>query len=83
MEDLAFIYADDANVADFLIGWYFLFLALPKLIDFSLGVTVLTERKIRPDYEVKFPRTAKAILTEYQAFIIKKDMMAKYKYLTT
>ncbi|KAH9203103.1 ABC-2 type transporter-domain-containing protein, partial [Leptodontidium sp. 2 PMI_412] len=66
MEDLAFVCADGANVADFL-----------------TGVTVPTERRIRPNCEAKFPRTAEAILAEYQASTIKKDMMAEYEYPTT
>ncbi|KAG4436662.1 hypothetical protein IFR05_007841 [Cadophora sp. M221] len=66
MEDLGFVCAEGANVADFL-----------------TGVTVPTERSIRPGFEAKFPRNADAILAEYQSSTIKEEMMTEYVYPST
>ncbi|KAH7333166.1 putative Brefeldin A resistance protein [Rhexocercosporidium sp. MPI-PUGE-AT-0058] len=66
MEDLGYVCAEGANVADFL-----------------TGVTVPTERSIRPGFESKFPRNADAILAEYQSSTIKQEMMAQSGYPST
>ncbi|KAJ5689632.1 hypothetical protein N7462_004024 [Penicillium macrosclerotiorum] len=63
MESLGFVYADGANIGDFL-----------------TGVTVPTERKIRPGWENRFPRTADTILTEYQNSSIYKNEVSLYDY---
>jgi hypothetical protein len=49
MEDLGFVCAEGANVADFL-----------------TGVTIPTEREIRPGYEHQYPQDASAILACYE-----------------
>ncbi|CZR66015.1 probable ATP-binding cassette multidrug transport protein [Phialocephala subalpina] len=54
-----------------------------NVADFLTGVTVPTERIIRPGFEMKFPRNAEAILTQYQISDIKKEMEAEYDYPTT
>jgi ATP-binding cassette subfamily G (WHITE) protein 2 (SNQ2) len=44
------------------------------------GVTVPTERQIRPGYERTFPRTAEDIVAIYQSSDIKKSMESEYDY---
>ncbi|KAJ5160816.1 uncharacterized protein N7482_007820, partial [Penicillium canariense] len=51
--------------------------------DFLTGVTVPTERKIRPGWENRFPRTADAILTEYQNSATYKHEISLYGYPDT
>lgn len=54
-----------------------------NVADFLTGVTVPTERKIRPGFEDKFPRTADAIRAEYEKSAIKSKMEAEYNYPDT
>lgn len=83
MEDLGFVCADGANVADFLTGKHVPSGFQQSITDTWLGVTVPTERSIRPGFEIKFPRNADAILAQYQLSDIKKEMEAEYDYPTT
>ncbi|KAJ5148289.1 hypothetical protein N7476_000116 [Penicillium atrosanguineum] len=48
--------------------------------DFLTGVTVPTERKVRPGWENRFPRTADAILTEYKKSAIYSNEVSLYDY---
>ncbi len=54
-----------------------------NVADFLTGVTVPTERRIREDYEEKFPRTAVAIREAYQRTPIKATMEQEYRYPDT
>lgn len=54
-----------------------------NIADYLTGVTVPTERRIKPGYEDRFPRTNKAILAEYEKTTIKSDMVAEYNYPDT
>ena len=51
--------------------------------DFLTGVTVPTERQIRPGWENRFPRTADAILAEYNNSTTYKDEITRYDYPNT
>ncbi|OQE36143.1 hypothetical protein PENCOP_c012G00764 [Penicillium coprophilum] len=51
--------------------------------DFLTGLTVPTERKIRPGYEHTFPRNADAILAEYQKSSTYQRMVSSYDYPDT
>ncbi|EAU30228.1 hypothetical protein ATEG_09091 [Aspergillus terreus NIH2624] len=51
-----------------------------NVADFLTGVTVPTERKIRPGYESRFPRNAEAIKVEYEKSSIYSEMVAEYDY---
>ncbi|CAG8198303.1 unnamed protein product [Penicillium salamii] len=51
--------------------------------DFLTGVTVPTERRVRPGFEATFPRDATSILSHYQQSPIFKTMQAEYNYPTT
>ncbi|KAI7976856.1 hypothetical protein EIK77_010087 [Talaromyces pinophilus] len=90
MEQLGFICADGANIADFLAGWssllfglYPLFTSVMLTLDVTIGVTVPTERKIREGYEATFPRTTDDILARYNASDIKQRMQTDYGYPDT
>ncbi|CAK7227434.1 ATP-binding cassette transporter snq2 [Sporothrix bragantina] len=48
--------------------------------DFLTGVTVPTERKIRPGWENRFPRTPDAIRTAYEQSEIYQREIARYNY---
>lgn len=48
--------------------------------DFLTGVIVPTERRIRPGYENKFPRSAKEIRSAYDKTSIRSQMEAEYDY---
>ncbi|KAG2413643.1 hypothetical protein HFD88_002832 [Aspergillus terreus] len=48
--------------------------------DYLTGVTVPTERKIRPGYEHRFPRNADAILAEYKNSPLYTHMISEYDY---
>ncbi|KAJ5502138.1 CDR ABC transporter [Penicillium fimorum] len=51
--------------------------------DFLTGLTVPTERKIRPGCESTFPRNADAILAEYQKSSTYHRMISSYDYPNT
>ncbi|KAL1892603.1 ATP-binding cassette transporter snq2 [Sporothrix stenoceras] len=51
--------------------------------DFLTGVTVPTERQIRPGWENRFPRTPEAIREAYQESRIYKEAIAEYNYPQT
>ncbi len=51
--------------------------------DFLTGVTVPTERQIRPGWENRFPRTADAILAEYNNSATYKNEITLYDYPNT
>lgn len=55
-------------------------LTLVLLGDFLTGVTVPTERKVKPGWENRFPRTADAILAEYKSSAIYKNEISIYDY---
>ncbi|CAI7573472.1 unnamed protein product [Penicillium pancosmium] len=48
--------------------------------DFLTGVTVPTERKVKPGWENRFPRSADAILTEYKNSATYKNEISAYDY---
>ncbi|KAL8765940.1 MAG: hypothetical protein Q9209_007137 [Squamulea sp. 1 TL-2023] len=48
--------------------------------DYLTGVTVSTERQIRPGYELSFPRTAEEIRADYSRTDIKATMEKEYTY---
>ncbi|XHG07753.1 hypothetical protein AWENTII_010888 [Aspergillus wentii] len=54
-----------------------------NVADFLTGITVPTERKIKPGYESRFPRNADQVLAEYEKSPIKSQMVAEYDYPTT
>jgi ABC-type multidrug transport system permease subunit len=51
-----------------------------NVADFLTGVTVPTERKIRPGFEARFPRNADAMLEEYNKSVVKSNMVREYDY---
>ena len=51
--------------------------------DFLTGLTVPTERQIRPDYHSRFPRTAEALRVEYEKSPIYERMRSEYDYPTS
>ncbi|KAL3486049.1 ABC-2 type transporter-domain-containing protein [Aspergillus germanicus] len=51
-----------------------------NVADFLTGVTVPTERKIRPGFEARFPRNADAMLEEYNKSMVKSNMVREYDY---
>ncbi|USW53289.1 Putative AAA+ ATPase domain, CDR ABC transporter, ABC-2 type transporter [Septoria linicola] len=54
-----------------------------NVADFLTGVTVPTERRIRPGYEAKFPRNGSAIKAHYDTSNLKALMAAEYTYPAT
>lgn len=54
-----------------------------NVADFLTGITVPTERKIRPGYESRFPRNAEALRTEYEDSPIYSRAIAEYDYPTS
>ncbi|PLB53830.1 pleiotropic drug resistance protein, ABC superfamily [Aspergillus steynii IBT 23096] len=54
-----------------------------NVADFLSGVTVPTERKIRPGYENRFPRNADALKAEYEKSPIHNQMALEYDYPDT
>ncbi|KAK4548375.1 hypothetical protein LTR36_010246 [Oleoguttula mirabilis] len=54
-----------------------------NVADFLTGVTVPTERRVKPGYEDRFPRTADAIREEYERSPTKADMESEYNYPET
>lgn len=54
-----------------------------NVADFLTGITVPTERKIRPGYENRFPRNADEVLAEYEKSPICNEMVAEYNYPNT
>ncbi|KAF2774532.1 ABC transporter [Teratosphaeria nubilosa] len=54
-----------------------------NIADFLTGVTVPTERRIRPGFEDKFPRTADDIRAAYEASEINALMEKEYNYPET
>lgn len=54
-----------------------------NVADFLTGVTVPSERKIRPGFESSFPRTAREIRAAYEQSDIKIKMEAEYNYPQT
>lgn len=54
-----------------------------NIADYLTGVTVPTERLIRPGYEHKFPRSNNLILAEYQQSSISAQMLMEIEYPTT
>ncbi|WQF82776.1 Putative ABC transporter-like, ATP-binding domain, AAA+ ATPase domain, CDR ABC transporter [Colletotrichum destructivum] len=53
-----------------------------NVADFLTGVTVPTERAVRPGYEKTFPRNADALRAEYQKSDIYPRMVAEYDFPT-
>jgi ABC-type multidrug transport system permease subunit len=54
-----------------------------NVADYLTGVTVSTERQIRPGYENRFPRTAEALRVEYEKSPIYERMRSEYDYPTS
>ncbi|THC97965.1 hypothetical protein EYZ11_002535 [Aspergillus tanneri] len=54
-----------------------------NVADFLSGVTVPTERRIRPGYENRFPRNADTLAAEYEKSPIHAQMVAEYEYPDT
>ncbi|KAI4824766.1 putative Brefeldin A resistance protein, partial [Aureobasidium sp. EXF-8845] len=54
-----------------------------NVADFLTGVTVPTERQIRPGYERTFPRTAEDVVAIYKSSDIQKRMELEYNYPTS
>ncbi|KAH8428053.1 uncharacterized protein LDX57_005758 [Aspergillus melleus] len=54
-----------------------------KVGDFLTGVTVPTERQIRPGHESVFPRDAEAILQVYDNSSLRAQMATEYQYPTS
>ena len=54
-----------------------------NVADYLTGVTVPTERQIRPGFESRFPRTAAEIRDEYLRSPIKVEMEKEYSYPNT
>lgn len=54
-----------------------------NVADYLTGVTIPTERKVKPEKRQKFPRTAGAIREAYEATPIYPKMTAEYDYPTT
>lgn len=54
-----------------------------NVADFLTGVVVPTERKIKPDYEDRFPRTNLDIRAAYDKSSIKSSMEKEYDYPST
>lgn len=54
-----------------------------NIADFLTGVTVPTERQIRPGYEKSFPRDGASILSRYRQSAFCTDMAAEYDYPRT
>ncbi|RBR12138.1 uncharacterized protein FIESC28_08772 [Fusarium coffeatum] len=54
-----------------------------NVADYLTGVTVSTERQIRPDYQNRFPRTAEALRVEYEKSPIHERMRSEYDYPTS
>ena len=51
--------------------------------DFLTGLTVPTERQIRPEYQNRFPRTAEALRVECEKSPIYERMRSEYDYPTS
>lgn len=54
-----------------------------NVADFLTGVTVPTERRIRPGFEDRFPRNAEEIRAAYEASEIKARMASEYDFPST
>ncbi|EMT73996.1 ABC transporter G family member 17 [Fusarium odoratissimum] len=54
-----------------------------NVADYLTGVTVPTERCVRPEMESRFPRTADALRSKYEETPIYERMIAEYDYPTT
>lgn len=51
-----------------------------NVADYLTGVTVPTERKIKPGHENRFPRNAESLRTEYEKSPIYSRMITEYNY---
>ncbi|RSM17280.1 hypothetical protein CDV31_003835 [Fusarium ambrosium] len=54
-----------------------------NIADFLTGITIDTERIIRPGFELSFPRTAEAIRDKYEESKIFSEAAAEYEYPST
>ncbi|EEU47020.1 uncharacterized protein NECHADRAFT_67597 [Fusarium vanettenii 77-13-4] len=54
-----------------------------NVADYLTGVTVPTERDVRPEFENRFPRNADMLRVEYEKSPIYERMIAEYDYPTT
>ncbi|KAI9043311.1 uncharacterized protein KD926_003841 [Aspergillus affinis] len=54
-----------------------------KIGDFLTGITVPTERQVRPGYESVFPRDAETILQVYDNSSLRAQMATEYQYPTS
>ncbi|KAK4065047.1 uncharacterized protein Triagg1_8683 [Trichoderma aggressivum f. europaeum] len=76
-------YGPSAAAKPFMEDLGFVYTEGANIGDFLTGVTVPTERKIRPSFEKKFPRNADAILVEYNQSSIHGSMVSEYNYPNT
>ncbi|KAL6699323.1 ABC-2 type transporter domain-containing protein [Trichoderma pleuroticola] len=76
-------YGPSAAAKPFMEDLGFVYTEGANIGDFLTGVTVPTERKIRPSFENKFPRNADAILAEYIQSSIHNSMVSEYNYPNT
>ncbi|RSL66120.1 hypothetical protein CEP54_003898 [Fusarium duplospermum] len=54
-----------------------------NVADYLTGITVPTERDVRPEFENRFPRNADMLRVEYEKSPIYQRMIAEYDYPTT
>ena len=54
-----------------------------NVADFLTGVTVPTERKVRPEFERSFPRNATMLRAAYEKYPLFSQMQSEYDYPTT
>ncbi|KAK1140842.1 hypothetical protein N8T08_009839 [Aspergillus melleus] len=76
-------YGPAAAAKPFMEGLGFVYTDGANIGDFLTGVTVPTERRIRPGFENTFPRNADAILSEYKTSMVHERMTSEYDYPTT
>ncbi|OPB40694.1 ABC drug exporter AtrF [Trichoderma guizhouense] len=76
-------YGPSAAAKPFMEDLGFVYTEGANIGDFLTGVTVPTERRIRPGFENKFPRNADAILAEYNQSSIHGSMVSEYNYPNT
>lgn len=54
-----------------------------NVADFLTGVTVPTERQIRPEHQQRFPRNSETLRSRYEESPIHSQMLSEYKFPTT
>ncbi|KAL3428709.1 ABC-2 type transporter-domain-containing protein [Aspergillus tetrazonus] len=64
----------------FMEGLGFLYTDGANIADYLTGVTVPTERRIKPDMENQYPRNAEELRSFYEATQLKRTMALEYNY---